>query len=387
MSYQVLFVDDDENLLKSFTRSLSEQFKIVTAVGPEEGLRVLVEHGPVAVIVSDMKMPGMNGLEFLSRARKISPDTIHILLTGYADLQTAMDAVNKGGLFRLLTKPCVIDTLSVALQDGLRQYRLIVAEKELLEQTLVGTVKVLSQILTLVNPTAQGVTNSLKKYCRHIIQKLGLKEQWLFDMAVMLSQLGSLTIPMEVMNKYFAGGVMTSEELMMIKELPVSTVKLLMHIPRLEEVVEIISQQNNPYSQFPEYSTPEEYSKIHLGAQMLHVAISLECMLMAGILPDKALRLMGDDKKEFNPVLIATLDSYDFALQNMVRMMVSCKDLHTKMILDENIYSKKGMLLASNGQWVTLPVMLGLLNFSRSVGVKEPFAVIVPILDYEEVQL
>jgi ActR/RegA family two-component response regulator len=383
MSYQILFIDDDEKILKSFQRTLSSQFRVLTAVGPEEALRVIKEKGPFPVIVSDMKMPGMNGIEMFSHARKISPDSIHILLTGYADLQTAMDGVNKGGLFRFLTKPCDIDTLSTALIDGLRQYRLVMSEKVLLEQTLLGTVKVLGEILSLVNPSAQGVTNRVKKYCRHMVKVLGLKEQWLFDMAIMLSQLGSLTIPSEILNRYISGAVMTEKELTMIEQLPTVTVKLIMHIPRLEDVTEIISRQNHPYSLFPEYSNPEEYSKLHLGAQMLHVAIGLDCQLMSGVTPAKALNFMKTDLNAFNPALVAAMESYDFELLNMVRMRVACKDLNTKMILDEDVYSKGGVLLASNGQWVTLALLMGLLNYSRSIGVKEPFYVLIPLVDYE----
>jgi len=337
------------------------------------------------VIVSDMKMPGMNGIELLSLSKKISPDTVHILLTGYADLQTAIEAVNKGGLFRFLTKPCDIETLSSALNDGLRQYQLIVSEKELLEQTLLGTVKVLSQILALVNPTAQGLANRLKGYCRHMVKELGLKEKWLFEMAAMLSQLGCLTIPQEILTRFFTGGEMTDKELAIMKQQPAATVKLLMHIPRLDDVVEIISLQNSPYSEFPQYSDSraETYSKTHLGAQMLHVALGLDCLLMPGTYPAKAIRSMKEDNKDFNPALVAAMDSFDFGLQNMVHMNILSKDLTTHMILNEDIYTTHGILLASNGQWVTMPLLLGILNYAHTVGIKEPFSVLVPLLDYE----
>lgn len=385
MPYRILFVDDDEKILRSFNRTLSEEFAVVTATGPEEALQTLEEQGPFPVIVSDMKMPGMTGLELLRRAREISPDSVQILLTGFADVETAMNAVNHGGLFRFLTKPCNLDTLSRALRDGVRQYRLIVSEKELLEQTLLGTVKVLSQILTVVNPTAQGVTNRLKKYCCHMMKELGLKEKWLYDMAVMLSQLGSLTVPSEILNRFISGGDISDQEREMIGKLPSVTVKLLMHIPRLDDVIEIISLQNNPYSEFPAYSSPEDYSKVHLGAQMLHVAITLDCLLMQGVQPAKAMRSMRDDTKAFNPELVEAMGRYDFELQNMVGMRVKCSQLTTRMILDEDIFSTKGVMLASKGQLVSLPLIMGLRNYSRTVGIREPFSVLMPILDYEVV--
>src|SRR4030042_1805929 len=93
---------------------------------------------PYAVIVSDLKMPGMNGIKFLSKVREMAPDSVRVMLTGFAELQTAIDAVNEGNIFRFLTKPCPPDILSRALDMGIEQYRLITAERELLEQTLKG---------------------------------------------------------------------------------------------------------------------------------------------------------------------------------------------------------------------------------------------------------
>ncbi len=116
MFSSILFIDDDFNLLKSFKRALSQEFRVVTAETPEEGLRIMEHEGPFAVIVSDMKMPGMNGVEVLSYAQEINPDTVRVLLTGYADQQSAIDAVNIGNIFRFLTKRRF--TLQVSLLSG-----------------------------------------------------------------------------------------------------------------------------------------------------------------------------------------------------------------------------------------------------------------------------
>lgn len=384
MAQQILFVDDDVKLLKSFKRTLPNWFKVITADSPEEALRILQKHGPFPVIVSDMKMPGMNGIELLSRSKDISPDTVRILLTGYADQQTAIDAVNKGDLFRFLTKPCDIETLSSILRDGVRQYQLLVSEKELLEQTLLGTVRVLSQVLTLINPTAQGLASRLKRYCRHISEKLHAEEDaWLYEMAAMLSQLGCLTIPPEILTKYSSGGNLAAEEKDMLAQHPSVAAKLLMHIPRMEDVTEIVALQDKPYSYFPEYIAAENYSKVHLGAQILHTAIGLDRLLSLGSSPAKAIRGLQNDTEQYNPSLVTTLSSIDFGLQNMVQMNIHCSELNTRMILDEDLYTAKGMLLASKGQQVNEALLVGVLNYSHSVGINEPFAVFVPLLEYD----
>ena len=105
MSNKILIVDDDPNLLAAVQRQLRKLYAIETAIGPEEGLKAISEQGPFAVIVSDYRMPVMDGIQFLSRVRQLAPDSVRMMLTGNADLQTAVDAVNEGSIFRLLTKP------------------------------------------------------------------------------------------------------------------------------------------------------------------------------------------------------------------------------------------------------------------------------------------
>jgi signal transduction histidine kinase len=133
---RILFVDDDPSVLDSLRRSLCRNYDIITARGPMEGLDVLREQGPFAVVVSDLRMPDMDGVTFLKKAKGSNPAIISIMLTGYGDLNTAMAAVNEGHIFRFLSKPCPIPALSNALDAALEQYRLAASEKELLRVTL-----------------------------------------------------------------------------------------------------------------------------------------------------------------------------------------------------------------------------------------------------------
>ena len=120
--------------LQAFQRQLRKDFDLVAACGGQEGLDALGSHGPFAVIVSDMRMPGMDGIEFLAQARKRAPDSVRIMLTGCADQRTAINAVNTGRIFRFLAKPCPPEALANALREGIAQYRLITAEKDLLHR-------------------------------------------------------------------------------------------------------------------------------------------------------------------------------------------------------------------------------------------------------------
>ena len=122
MSNKILFVDDDSNILDAYKRQLKRQFNVDTAQGGEEGINAIVNNGPYAVIVSDLRMPGMDGNQFLSRVKDLAPESIRMMLTGFADLKTAMDAINRGNIFRLLTKPCAKEVLTDALSEGIEQY-------------------------------------------------------------------------------------------------------------------------------------------------------------------------------------------------------------------------------------------------------------------------
>ena len=129
MSTKILCVDDEENVLTGLQRTLRKQFPIDIAVGGAAGLQRLERDGPYAVVMADMQMPEMNGIEFLKKAQAAAPDTVRLMLTGNADQKTAVDAVNDGHVFRFLTKPCDPPQLTSALEAALKQYRLITAER------------------------------------------------------------------------------------------------------------------------------------------------------------------------------------------------------------------------------------------------------------------
>jgi len=155
MSEIILFVDDDIQLVSALQRSFHRTYHVELALSAADALEALAEV-PYAVVVSDLQMPGMNGIELLTRVKGLSPDTVRILLTGQADLEAALEAVNEGNVFRFLRKPCPQELLKKTLDAALAQFRLQMAERQVLEETLVGTVSVLTQLLATVAPAAFG---------------------------------------------------------------------------------------------------------------------------------------------------------------------------------------------------------------------------------------
>lgn len=129
---KIIFVDDEENILKAIRRVLiDENFNILTAGSGAEGLEVIKANRDVGVIVSDQRMPGLSGTDFLERARKIVPQALRIVLTGYADVTAAVDAINKGGAYRYIAKPWKDDELIQILRDAAQRYSLVRENRKL----------------------------------------------------------------------------------------------------------------------------------------------------------------------------------------------------------------------------------------------------------------
>jgi DNA-binding NtrC family response regulator len=116
---RVLCIDDDLNILKALRRVLHKKVEVVTAESGEEGLSLLRSEPPFAVIICDGLMPSMDGITFFREARRISPGSALIMLTGIADLYSIPDPANETGIFRIIAKPCENHTLMAAIEDGI----------------------------------------------------------------------------------------------------------------------------------------------------------------------------------------------------------------------------------------------------------------------------
>ena len=133
MEYSILVVDDHKIIRDMLENSLSrESYTVHSADSAKEALKILSQE-PIDVVISDEVMPAMTGTEFLAIVRKDYPDTIRIILTGHASLESAMHAINEGEIYRFLTKPCNLIDLSVTIRQALQQKHLKNENKRLAE--------------------------------------------------------------------------------------------------------------------------------------------------------------------------------------------------------------------------------------------------------------
>ncbi|MDZ4133213.1 MAG: response regulator, partial [Dethiobacteria bacterium] len=210
---KVLLVDDERSVLLACRRHLYGHYDFYSAENGEQALATISRDGPFAVIVSDYRMPKMNGLALLTEVAETAPDTVRILLTGYADIEVALEAINRGKIFRLLTKPTSSDELLHAVQDGVKQYRLITSERELLKNTVSGSVKILTEIFSMTNPVAFGQAVRISRLAKVLAQRLAFDNAWEIELASILSQIGTAAVPAHILEKMSTGKGLNDEEM------------------------------------------------------------------------------------------------------------------------------------------------------------------------------
>ena len=130
---RVLLVDDEQAILDGLRRQLRTKFDITTALGGEEALRIMGSTPPFAVVMSDMRMPRMDGVAFLTAVREKYPDTVRLLLTGQTDMQSTIDAINLGQIHRFLMKPCPASAIEAVLRDAAELHRQTLSERDLVK--------------------------------------------------------------------------------------------------------------------------------------------------------------------------------------------------------------------------------------------------------------
>lgn len=362
MSERVLFVDDEPAVLDGYSRLLNKHFAIDTAVGGAAGLQKveLRRVDPYAVVVSDLRMPEMDGAGFLARVKAESPDTTRIALTGYADIQMAMNAVNEGEVFRFLTKPCDKEVMSKTLTAAIVQHRLVIAERELLEQTLTGVTNVLTEVLNIVNPAAFSRAIRVRGYIQHMVKKLRIEGGWKFEIAATMSQLGCVTLDAETIEAMNGGRELSDEEKKLVTAHPAVAGELLCQIPRLETVSKMIAKQD---SVLPAGTAGDDSDPVLMGARMLKVALAYDRLLTSGKGHQSSLDWLRAKSHEFDQHFVEVLTDLAGGVPPAAVRPCRISDLKSGMVIQEDIRANNGILVAPKGQSLTYPWLIRLKNF------------------------
>ena len=374
MSEPILLVDDDRNVLDGYRRTLRGEFSVETVQSGQEALAQLESKGPYAVVISDMKMPGMDGIELLRRVKSASPDTVRVMLTGHAETETAVDAINEGSIFRFLVKPCSKEMMAKTITAALVQYRLITAEKQLLEQTLSGCLHVLSEVLSLVNPTAFSRAERARRYIHHVVTAMKLGNPWQYEVAAILSQLGCVTLAPETIETVYQGGKLSPAEQAQYDAHPGVASGLLSRIPRLEPIAWMIKHQNRPLSVAEE----SEGGDMTMGAEILRLVLEYEQMIHQGMSRTESAHQLSKRNHNLGPNFFEALVTLDPNAEDSGIRKCAIDELRAGMVLQQEVRTTAGDLLVSHGQEITSTVILKLKNFYNRGAIAGEFAVSMP---------
>jgi response regulator RpfG family c-di-GMP phosphodiesterase len=371
---KILFVDDETHLLEALVRQLRGSFTIVTAASGREGLERLKKEGPFAVVISDYRMPEMDGITFLQEVKQAFPDVIRIMLSGNADLDTAVKAVNSGQIFRFLTKPCPQSDLKTTLTLAIRQYQLVLGERELLNNTVKGSIGMLIELLSLANGRAYSSGFRIKSIVSQVAQALHLKPLWQYEVAALVSQVGCVAIPSDILVSVQNGKKLSPREQAIFEDHPRIGARLVGRVPRLENVARIIAGQLNDYSE--QEVLDHEQPDLIRGAHLLRAALDYDRLIYQGASHSEAIHRLFAGAECYNPEMITALENIIPPKQaggTIIR--VQFDDLIPGMVAAEDIRGHNGALIIEKGQEITWPVLQGLHNFIEHIGIREPISV------------
>jgi len=382
---KILCVDDDANLLSGLERQLRKYYDVHTALDAPTAIRKFICEGPFPLVISDQRMPLVDGVSLLAKIADRAPDTIRILLTGYADVDAAVGAVNRGRVFRFLTKPCNRDDLRDAIETGLEHYDVVRAERKMMDETLRGSIRALTEVMSLAAPLAFSRAERAHHTVRCMCQAMEMEETWAIEVATRLSQIGYVTLEEDTLQRVHNGLEISYEEQEALAKVPLVTRRLLKRIPRLDPALDILKYHRQDFADHGRDDGPHGQD-IPIGARMLRVALDFDDLQQRGSKGARAVAILRGREGSYDPEL---LDAFEASknFDGEGREIRECRlcELQEGYVLAQDVLAPGGALLVARGLEIGPGLLLRLKTFAENVGVAEPLVVAVPQPDVEEV--
>ena len=404
-THSLLLVDDEENILNSLKRTLrKEQYRIITAQSGMEGLSV-IDREKISLVLSDHRMPGMEGVEFLNEVRLKSPDTIRMMLTGYADMQSVMNAINHGEVYRFITKPWDDEEIRFIVRDALRHYDLIDENKALqalthkqnielkdlnnnledkvaertkevevlykdLEQNFIDFVRVFMSLLELKSQFLGSHCKRVAALSRRLADKAGLPSDEKLDIEVasLLEDIGALGFPEKMLRK--RESELDPTEKALLQQHPVLGQTTLQHIKKLLSVSLLIRHHHERYdgSGYPDNLKGE---RIPAGSRIIAIVDLFDKLINPSdggerYSVDRAFLVLEKEAgKRFDPLLVGkfneVLHEFSHDVIEADTREIDVDELKEGMLLASDVRTKRGLLLMASGE-VIKPVHLDKIN-------------------------
>jgi response regulator RpfG family c-di-GMP phosphodiesterase len=365
----VLVVDDEPDILEAVALQIQRECKVLTADNGAEALRILSKSGPVAAVISDQRMPGMDGIELLRRVQLEYPDTVRVLQTAQSDLNAAISAINDGGVYRYLSKPIPTDELRATVREAVARNAQAISERQLLDKTLKASIQALFDVLQLASPVAFARGARIRTLVGELCQQLQLQSHWEIEVAAMASQLGAVTIPPSVLQKLDKGLPCNEDEQAMVDAMPGVAVQLLRTIPMLGDVVEIVralAVSNRDPSKKPASPLVDE------AVNVLRTAMDFDTLMSRGLETENAITVLECRENSSLNVLAALRKSKGIVVTREKVRGLKVVELETNMRVAEDIVATNGLVLIGRGMVVTELLLDRLTNYARMIEIIEP---------------
>lgn len=416
---RLLLVDDEPNILTSLRRLLrAEGYALRTAESGAQGLEMLAQE-PADVIISDMRMPGMSGAEFLRAARERWPDTVRILLTGFADMASTISAVNEGGIHTYLNKPWDETQLLQAIRGAVERKRLVDERNALLELTarqnrelsflnegledavrarttelkqtatfldlsnrklkesFLTTLRVFSNLIELRQKNLGGHGKRVADLARKIALRMGLSEHAINDITVagLLHDIGKISWPDEMLSKPLS--VFSMEERWLARKHPVVAEAALMELEGLRGGAHIIRHHHEHFSGngYPDGLAGLE---IPIGARILAIANDYDGLQLGTLTqrrrsPAEALNMIKEGSgKRYDPAIVTVflevMGMAEVHVESGPERRVPVSQLQAGDRLAKDLYSQDGVMLLSRGYVLDDILIKQLAKFEESAG-------------------
>lgn len=365
---RVLCVDDEPRVLEGLERNLGDSYDVVTAEGGAAGIAELEACKDFDVVISDMRMPKMSGAEFLRHARGLAPDAARVLLTGQSDAESAREAVNEGQIFRYLVKPCPVDELSRVIEAGADAKRRVVAERELLDTTVSGSIKLLGEVLNLTAPSYFREAPLVASMVEHMCTKLELREPWRYRAAAMLHGLGYIALPAELVERHLARAELSAAETQELAAVPEIGARLLAEVPRFREVAEMVRRHLEP----PPARLLDDVAR---GAAMIQAALAVLHHVTPVMRVAQIARALAPTLPPALRPMVDLLEDFQARRTEDAVVAVRIAELRPGMVLEDPLVARSGNVLFAKGNALTRPLIERIHRFHQTAPLTEPVRV------------
>jgi len=376
----IMVVDDQPANLKLLEDLLTQQGHAVRSFPRGRLALDAAARNLPDLILLDINMPEMNGFEVCERLKadeKLAPIPV-LFLSALNETNDKLNAFRSGGV-DYITKPFQLEEVRARVETHLQLHRARQVERELLEKTLNGAVKALSDLAHLTSPTLTQRSGALRGIVVHMAAQLRLPDPWQYELAAILCLIGCITVPSDAFEHAYVGDKASAEELQMYRAHPDVAFRLLSQIPRLEDVAEMIRLQQVETSNWGKSAIGEQ------GSRMLKTAQELDRRTLRGIPFQTACDQLRAAPAKYPSALLDSLKGYSPLRVHFEVKRLPAPQLLPGMILETDVVTADGSLtVISKGTTLTVTLVERVQNFARTRGVREPIQVRAPQVSYAD---